>query len=69
MHRLTVISQGTLAFLRASQKMDYTVAHRLKPSSTMRSEIQALFGQHMTYLTGTPAPAWAAEAPPAPNRS
>lgn len=69
MERVAAISQGTLAFLRASQRMDYTVAHRLKPSSAMRSEIQTLFGQHMTYLTGTPAPSWAAEAPPAPNRS
>lgn len=66
---LATISQGTLAFLRASQKMDYTVAHRLKPSPAMRSEIQTIFGQHMTYITGTPAPAWAAEAPPAPTRS
>lgn len=66
---LSIISQGTLAFLRASQKMDYTVAHRLKPSPAMRSEIQTIFGQHMTYITGTPAPAWAAEAPPVPSRS
>jgi len=37
--------------------MDYTVAHRLKPSAAMRSEIRTIFGQHMTYITGTPAPA------------
>ncbi len=66
---LATISQGTLAFLRASQKMDYTVAHRLKPSPAMRSEIRTIFGQHMTYITGIPAPAWAAEAPSAPSRS
>ncbi len=66
---LATISQGTLAFLRASQKMDYTVAHRLKPSPAMRSEIQTIFGQHMTYITGTRAPAWAAEAPPVPTPS
>lgn len=66
---LAAISQGTLAFLRASQKMDYTVAHRLKPSPAMRSEIQTIFGRHMTYITGTPAPVWAAEAPPIPSRS
>lgn len=65
---LATISQGTLAFLRASQKMDYTVAHRLKPSPAMRSEIRIIFGQHMTYITGMPAPAWAAEAPSAPSR-
>lgn len=66
---LSTISQGTLAFLRASQKMDYTVAHRLKPSPAMRSEIRTIFGQHMTYITGTPAPMWAAEAPSAPSQS
>ncbi len=68
MERLASISQGTLAFLRASQKMDYTVAHRLKPSPAMRLEIQTLFGQHMTYLTGTPASSWAAESPLLPTR-
>jgi DNA repair protein RecO (recombination protein O) len=67
MERLAAISQGTLAFLRASQKMDYTLAHRLKPSPAMRSEIQTLFGQHMTYLTGTPASIWAKETPLVPN--
>ena len=64
--RLAAISQGTLAFLRASQRMDYTVAHRLKPSPAMRSEIQTLFGQHMTYLTGMPTPASAVETAPNP---
>jgi|SRR5579884_1411207 len=69
MERVATISQGTLAFLRASQKMDYHVAHRLKPSLAMRSEMQTIFGEHMTYITGTPAPAWAAEAPPVSTQS
>lgn len=54
MERLASISQGTLAFLRASQKMNYSVAHRLKLSSSMKTEIETLFGDHLTYITGSP---------------
>lgn len=56
MERLASISQGTLAFLKASQKMDYAVAHRLKLSSTMKTEVETLFGDHLSYITGAPSP-------------
>lgn len=53
--RLIPISQGTLAFLRASQKMDYAMAHRLKLSAAMKGEIGSLFGEHLTFITGAPS--------------
>lgn len=56
MGSLVSISQGALAFLEASQRMDYTRSHRLKPSPMMRKEIEILFRAHLTYITGSPFP-------------
>ena len=63
--RLTAISQGTLAFLRASQRMDYALAHRLKLSPAMKNEIEALFGDHITHITGAPSKTSALQGAPA----
>ncbi|MFQ5779687.1 MAG: DNA repair protein RecO, partial [Nitrospiria bacterium] len=64
MDALVSISQGTLAFLNASQKMDYARSHRLKPSSLMRKEIEMLFRDHLTYITGTPFPKFVPQPTP-----
>ncbi|MBI3805036.1 MAG: DNA repair protein RecO [Nitrospirae bacterium] len=61
MERLASISQGTLAFLRGSQRMDYAAAHRIKLTAAMRSEIEVLFGDHITYITGAPSPKFVPE--------
>ncbi|HIE65775.1 MAG: DNA repair protein RecO [Nitrospira sp.] len=53
---LVFISQGTLAFLEASQRMDYSRSHRLKPSPVMRKEIETLFRNHLTFITGSRFP-------------
>lgn len=53
MERVASISQGTLAFLRGSQKMDYGAAHRIKLTASMKTEIEILFGDHITYITGS----------------
>jgi len=53
---LVSISRGGLAFLEASQRMDYARSHRLKPSSLMRKEIETLFRNHLTYITGSRFP-------------
>jgi hypothetical protein len=56
MGSLVSLSQGSLAFLEASQRMDYARSHRLKPSPVMRKEIEALFRNHLTYITGSRFP-------------
>lgn len=53
---LVFISQGTLAFLEASQRMDYARSHRLKPSPAMRKEVETLFRNHLTFITGSRFP-------------
>ncbi len=50
--RLASISQGTLAFLKGSQRMDFGKAHRIKLTQAMRSEVEILFGDHIRYITG-----------------
>lgn len=52
MQPLSMLSQGTRAFLNASQKMDYILSHRLKPSPIMKQEIEALFKDYLSYITG-----------------
>jgi len=49
---LIEISQGTRAFLSASQKMDYIRAHRLKPSAQMKKEIERVLITYVSHLTG-----------------
>ncbi|MFQ5544123.1 MAG: DNA repair protein RecO [Nitrospiria bacterium] len=49
---LIEISQGTRAFLSASQKMDYHLSHRLKPSSLIKKETEGLFKAYLGYITG-----------------
>lgn len=46
------ISQGTRAFLSASQKMDYARAHRLRPSLEIQRECGAIFKKTLSYITG-----------------
>ncbi len=49
---LIAISQGTRAFLHASQKMDFLRAHRLKPSAQMKKEIESVLIAYVSHLTG-----------------
>ncbi len=56
MGSLVFISQASLAFLEASQRMDYARSHRLKPSPVMRKEIETLFRNHLSYITGSRFP-------------
>ncbi|MFQ5587373.1 MAG: DNA repair protein RecO [Nitrospiria bacterium] len=49
---LVPISQGTRAFLNASQKMDYARAHRLRPSPDIQRECGAIFKATLSYITG-----------------
>jgi len=46
------ISQGTRAFLSASQKMDYVRAHRLRPSLQIQKECEAIFKHTLSHITG-----------------
>lgn len=46
------MSQGTRAFLSASQKMDYVRAHRLRPSLQIQKECEAIFKHTLSYITG-----------------
>ncbi len=49
---LIPMSQGTRAFLSASQKMDYERAHRLRPSLDIQKECEAIFKSTLSYITG-----------------
>jgi len=51
---LISVSAGTLAFLRAMQRMDQQTVHRLKPTPFIQREIEALFGEHLAYISGRP---------------
>lgn len=46
------MSQGTRAFLSASQKMDYMRAHRLRPSLQIQKECEAIFKHTLSHITG-----------------
>ncbi|MEC4677948.1 MAG: DNA repair protein RecO [Nitrospirota bacterium] len=46
------MSQGTRAFLSASQKMDYERAHRLRPSLQIQKECEAIFKHTLSHITG-----------------
>ncbi len=48
------ISQGTRAFLHTAQKMDYSRAHRLKPSLSMKQEIETVFAAYLSHITEKP---------------
>ncbi len=50
------ISAGTLAFLKATQQINYKIAHRFKPTLTIYQEIETLFRNHLAHTTGIPLP-------------
>ncbi len=52
---LIPMSQGTRAFLSASQKMDYLRAHRLRPSLQIQKECEAIFKHTLSHITGKSA--------------
>jgi len=63
---LSPLSQGTRAFLQATQKMDYARSHRLKPSPLMKQEIERLFHDYLAHITGKPRHPLSASAIPLP---
>jgi len=46
------LSAGTLALLKVAQKMEYRIAHRLRPSSSAIAEITQIYGNHLSHSTG-----------------
>ncbi len=50
------MTQGTRAFLNASQQMTYPLSHRLRPSTEMKKESEHIFKDYLSYLTGKPSP-------------
>ncbi len=49
---LAALSPGTLAFLRATQRIDYKTAHRFRPPLATYKEIETIFGDHLAYTAG-----------------
>jgi len=44
------ISAGTLAFLRTIDRMNQQTVHRLKPTSFIQREIEAMFREHLLHI-------------------